>query len=323
MPTSPDFFRERVRGGCTCTQCTPQPTGLPFLRSLFTSTLSINGFTGFRVHALSAEGYLSASCISAITLTSSLGSQISLMQAMKPDRGSHVTMTFSKATRLWSNSGKSSSSSCDSRAVSSATARKSLACEASARGRGRAAESLPTTPAPASAVSVAASKAKPPTQQLGQMSLSAARSFPPAKGTGGCGGGRREDRRSRRDEQDYNPINTRPVDRENKQGLTGEQIDIVANYFALRTLPEWRIYQHMVEFSPDIPMIRMRRRMIREHDDVLGKTVAFDGTILYLTKRLPEESVTLTSKKVTDGSMVTITINTLSQQPFDVFIRSV
>ena len=105
----------------------------PFLRSLFTSTLSINSFTGFRVHALSAEGYLSASCISAITLTSSLGNRISLMQAMKPDWGSHVTLTFSKATRLfsrWSNSCKSSSS-CDSRAVSSATARKSLACEAS------------------------------------------------------------------------------------------------------------------------------------------------------------------------------------------------
>ena len=105
----------------------------PFLRSIFTSTLSINSFTGFCVHALSAEGYLSASCISAITVTSSLGNRISLMQAMKPDRGSHVTMTFSKATRLfsrWSNSGKSSSSSCDSRAVSSATARKSLACEA-------------------------------------------------------------------------------------------------------------------------------------------------------------------------------------------------
>ena len=105
----------------------------PFLRSLFTSTLSINSFNGFRVHALSAECYLSASCISAITLTSSLGNRISLMQVMKPDRGYHVTMTFSKATRLfsrWSNSGKSSSSSCDSRAVSSATARKSLACEA-------------------------------------------------------------------------------------------------------------------------------------------------------------------------------------------------
>ena len=99
----------------------------PFLPSLFTSTLSINSFTGFCVHALSAEGYLSASCISAITATSSLGNRISLMQAMKPDRGSYVTMTlFSR----WSNSGKSSSSSCDSRAVSSATARKSLACEA-------------------------------------------------------------------------------------------------------------------------------------------------------------------------------------------------
>ena len=42
---------------------------------------------------------------------------------MKPDRVPHVTMTFSKATRLfsrWSNSGKSFSFSCDSRAVSSA-----------------------------------------------------------------------------------------------------------------------------------------------------------------------------------------------------------
>ena len=60
------------------------------------------------------------------------------MQATKPDRGSHVTMTFSKATRLfsrWSNSGKSSSSSCDSRAVSSATARKSSTCEANVHVR--------------------------------------------------------------------------------------------------------------------------------------------------------------------------------------------
>ena len=81
----------------------------PFLRSLFTSTLPINSFTGFRVHALSAEGYLFASCISAMTLTSSLGNRISLMPAKKPDRGSHVTLTFSKATRLfsrWGNSGK-------------------------------------------------------------------------------------------------------------------------------------------------------------------------------------------------------------------------
>ena len=55
------------------------------------------------------------------------------MQAIKPDSGSYVTMTFSKATRLfsrWFNSGKSSSSSRDSHALSSATARKSLACDA-------------------------------------------------------------------------------------------------------------------------------------------------------------------------------------------------
>ena len=52
---------------------------------------------------------------------------------MKPDRGSHVTVTLLKASRLFSrcsNCGKSSSSSRDSRAVSSATARNSLACEA-------------------------------------------------------------------------------------------------------------------------------------------------------------------------------------------------
>ena len=68
----------------------------------------------------------------AITLTNSLGNRISLIQAMKLDPGSHITMTFSKVTRLfshWSNSGKSYSLR-DSRAFSSATARKSLACKA-------------------------------------------------------------------------------------------------------------------------------------------------------------------------------------------------
>ena len=62
-----------------------------------------------------------------------LANRISLIPAMKSDPGSHVTMTFSKATRLFSrcsNSGKSSSSSRDSRAFISATARKSLACDA-------------------------------------------------------------------------------------------------------------------------------------------------------------------------------------------------
>ena len=83
----------------------------PFLGSLFTNTLSINSFTGFRVQALSAEVFLSASCVSnAIALTSYLGNRISVIQAIKQDPGSHVTMTFSKATRIFSrrsNSGKS------------------------------------------------------------------------------------------------------------------------------------------------------------------------------------------------------------------------
>ena len=58
---------------------------------------------------------------------------IEALSSYETGSGVHVTMMFSKATRLfsrWSNSGKSSSSSCDSRAVSSASARKSLACEA-------------------------------------------------------------------------------------------------------------------------------------------------------------------------------------------------
>ena len=102
----------------------------PFVRSLLTITWSINSYTGFRVHALSTT---TTSLLHVSTLTSSLGNRISLIQAMKPDPWSHVMMTFSKATRLcsrWSNFGKSSSSSCDSRAVNSATAWKSLACEA-------------------------------------------------------------------------------------------------------------------------------------------------------------------------------------------------
>ena len=61
----------------------------PFLSSLFTSTSSINSVTGFRVQALSAKA-LSFHSSNAITLTSSLGNRISLIQAMKPDPGSDV-----------------------------------------------------------------------------------------------------------------------------------------------------------------------------------------------------------------------------------------
>ena len=121
-------------GAGECSRFTGPAPCRPFLGPLFTSTLSINSFTGFCVQALSVEGYSALHVSNAITLTSSLGNRVSHIQSMKPDPGSQVTMTFSKATRLfscWSNSGKSSSSSLrDSREFCSATTWKSLACEA-------------------------------------------------------------------------------------------------------------------------------------------------------------------------------------------------
>lgn len=184
-------------------------------------------------------------------------------------------------------------------------------------GRGRARGIRPTA---AAAAAVAAAPAEPPTQEMARMGIAAAAVPPDRTGERRQPRERREQReprdRRRRDDLDYDPMRTRPENRDNKRGEMGQQVDIVANYFALRTLPEWRVYQYNVQYNPDIISMGMRRGMLREHERaLLGRTIAFDGMILYLPKRLPSDVTTLTSIRTSDQEPIQITITLTNELP--------
>lgn len=48
--------------------------------------------------------------------------------------------------------------------------------------------------------------------------------------------------------------------------------------------------------------------MLMDHSEVLGKTRAFDGSTLYLPKKITDKSLVLHATRKTDGTVVTITI---------------
>lgn len=92
-----------------------------------------------------------------------------------------------------------------------------------------------------------------------------------------------------------------------KSGTSGKQISLSGNYIRINCRNSG-VYQYHVHFSPSIDSKNMRFKLVNNVRDVIGFTKAFDGFILYLPHRLPEQETVLHSKRPTDGVDVTITI---------------
>lgn len=92
-----------------------------------------------------------------------------------------------------------------------------------------------------------------------------------------------------------------------KSGSSGKQISLSGNYIRINCRNSG-VYQYHVHFSPSIDSKNMRFKLVNNVRDVIGFTKAFDGFILYLPHRLPEQETVLHSKRPTDGVDVTITI---------------
>ena len=74
----------------------------------------------------------------------------------------------------------------------------------------------------------------------------------------------------------------------------------------------------------------MRFRMIASLGDLIGKTRSFDGTILFLPKKITDSFVTQTIVRETDGTNITVTIKNVAvvQSPdriklFNIIFRNV
>ena len=81
---------------------------------------------------------------------------------------------------------------------------------------------------------------------------------------------------------------------------------------------------------PNVENKRMRFKMIANLGELIGKTRSFDGTILFLPKKITDNFITRTVQRETDGATITITIKNVAvvQSPdriklFNIIFRNV
>ncbi|XP_035708343.1 piwi-like protein Siwi [Folsomia candida] len=106
-------------------------------------------------------------------------------------------------------------------------------------------------------------------------------------------------------------------DKLKKQGSTGRQVNLLANYFVLQKRTDWAIYHYHVDFLPEERNTRVKKTLLRAHQTVLGAYI-FDGSSLYLSHRLSPEPLILSSLHV-NGTMVELSVRLVaSLDPTDV-----
>ncbi|XP_047656361.1 piwi-like protein 1 isoform X2 [Tachysurus fulvidraco] len=99
-----------------------------------------------------------------------------------------------------------------------------------------------------------------------------------------------------------------------KTGLSGSPIELRANYVRLLSRPQWALFQYHVDFKPPMESRRVRTALLYNHEDLLGPTKDYDGTILFLPHRLQDtETVLWTENK--HGEKVQITIMLTNELP--------
>ncbi|KAK3566050.1 hypothetical protein QTP86_025034, partial [Hemibagrus guttatus] len=107
-------------------------------------------------------------------------------------------------------------------------------------------------------------------------------------------------------------VNTRQLMehvKESKTGLSGSPIELRANYMRLLSRPQWALFQYHVDFKPPVESRRVRFALLFNHEDLLGKTRTFDGTILFLPHRLHNtETVLWTKSNLGEDVQITITL---------------
>lgn len=93
-----------------------------------------------------------------------------------------------------------------------------------------------------------------------------------------------------------------------QRGSSGQSIPVSANYLPLKGNIDG-VFKYAVTFSPPVEDIRSRSQLLNEHKELIGLTRVFDGTTLYVPKRICEQRLDLMSTRQTDGTSVKVTIS--------------
>ena len=158
-------------------------------------------------------------------------------------------------------------------------------------------------------------RVQPPTEQMAQMSVS-----------GAAGGAKPAMERRGPPSEPH----TRPDHITDKRGAAGQTIPLRSNFVALRNRPNCALYQYNVSYSPPIESRGLRAGLLSEHTNLIGNVRAFDGMILFLPRRLPDDVTEVVSTTKHDQTLVTIKItltnevaanSPVSLQVFNVIFR--
>lgn len=149
---------------------------------------------------------------------------------------------------------------------------------------------------------------RPPEEQLAQLQL----------GTTDVGaldpremaGDRRRPWRNPYDDGKYRPAHI--VD---KKGQAGKRLELLANFFRVQTAPEWVLYQYHVDFKPVVESKKLKGALLASHTELLGDVRAFDGTILYLPRRLNDTVTEVYSLRRHDNAQIKIVIKLTNELP--------
>ena len=72
-----------------------------------------------------------------------------------------------------------------------------------------------------------------------------------------------------------------------------------------------------MDFNPPVDAKALRKKLLRDHEELVGKVRAFDGMVLFLPRRLPNSETELVSK-LKEGDEVHIKIKLTNElQPDD------
>ena len=172
------------------------------------------------------------------------------------------------------------------------------------RGRGTAATQQQQQPPPKQAPQ----QVSPPVEEMAAMGVSQKSPPPTAPATAGRGAGGRGRGAAE-------PV-TRPEHIVDKRGTTGQEINVVSNYIKMLNRPNCALYQYNVSYAPPIESKRLRLALLYSYQGI-GQTKAFDGMILYLPHKLPDQVTKYTTTTQRDQTKVEVCITLTNELSAD------
>ncbi|BES88029.1 piwi-like [Nesidiocoris tenuis] len=99
------------------------------------------------------------------------------------------------------------------------------------------------------------------------------------------------------------------------KGSTGSPVNVACNYVRLSTQSGKGIFQYDVKFKPAVDARNTRFHILKQISHLIGDTKSFDGAILYLPTKLPDDVTYATAAMPTDKSVVKVKITFVKSIP--------